>query len=103
MEIKVFHQLADTLFDEIERDIDNFAEQFDTDIDFESHGNVITITFENNNKIIINTQEPLLQIWMATPQQGYHFENKEGNWICNRSGIPFKQLFSQSVINQIKD
>ena len=45
MEIKVFHQLADTLFDEIERDIDTFAEQFDTDIDFESHGNVITITF----------------------------------------------------------
>lgn len=102
MEIKEFHQLTEVLFNEIEQQTDRFAEQYDTDIDFERHGNVMTITFENHSKIIINTQEPLLQVWMATRQQGYHFDYKNGDWLCNRSNENFNQLFSQAVIDQIK-
>lgn len=102
MNIQQFHQLAEALFAEVEQQIDTFAEKYDTDIDLESHGNVVTITFENQSKIIINTQEPLLQIWMATRRQGYHFDYEDNSWFCNRSHQSFKQLFTQAVIEQME-
>lgn len=102
MDIKQFNQHAEQLFNSIEQQLDDYAEQFDTDIDYETQGNVIAITFENNSKIIINTQEPLLQIWMATRKQGYHFDFKNGDWYCSRSGISLKQLFDESVKDQIQ-
>lgn len=101
MDITEFHERSDQLFQDIEQQLDEYAEQYDTDIDYESHGNVITITFENQSKIIINTQEPLLQIWMATRRQGYHFDFKDGDWLCSRSGVPFSQLFDKSIKDQI--
>ncbi|RKS87124.1 iron donor protein CyaY [Orbus hercynius] len=101
MNLNQFHQLAEQLFSNIEQQLDAFSQQYDTDIDYETHGNVISITFENHSKIIINTQEPLLQIWMASRQQGYHFDFKDGIWVCNRCGLTFQQLFNQSVQDQI--
>lgn len=101
MNITEFHILAEQLFQKIEQQLDDYAEQFDTDIDYETHGNVISITFENQSKIIINTQEPLLQIWMATRKQGYHFDFKEGEWRCSRSDISFTELFAEAVEDQI--
>lgn len=101
MDITQFHTLVDTLFQEIEHQLDDYSDQYDADIDCEIHGNVVSITFENNSKIIINTQEPILQIWMATSKQGYHFNFKDGRWICNRSGESFNKLFNDSVNEQI--
>lgn len=101
MEVSLFHQLTEQFFTKIELELDKYAEQYDTDIDYETHGNVITITFENNSKIIINTQEPLLQIWMATRRQGYHFDYKNSEWICNRSNKSFNQLFDDAIREQV--
>ncbi|WP_392562787.1 iron donor protein CyaY [Orbus sturtevantii] len=101
MNTNQFYELANQLFIKIEQQLDDYAEQHNTDIDYERHGNVITITFENQSKIIINTQEPLLQIWMATRRQGYHFDYKDGEWICSRSGNQFNQLFDDATQDQI--
>lgn len=101
MNVNQFYELAKQLFDNIEQQLDNYAERYNTDIDYETHGNVISITFENQSKIIINTQEPLLQVWMATRKQGYHFDFKDGDWLCSRSHVSFQQLFDESVKDQI--
>lgn len=103
MDTKIFHELSDKLFNDIEQQLDNYADLFDTDIDYETHGNVITISFENNSKIIINTQEPLFEIWMATPNQGYHFNYKNGDWVCNRSNETFNEIFAEAVKAQINE
>ena len=100
MDILQFHTQAELLFNDIEQRLDAYADKFDVDIDYETHGNVITVSFENGSKIIINTQEPLLQVWMATREQGYHFDFKEGTWVCNRSGNSFDQLFMEAVSQQ---
>ena len=57
--------------------------------DCEINGGVLTISFENGSKIIINRQEPLHQVWLATKQGGYHFDLKDDEWICDRSGETF--------------
>jgi len=94
-----FHQLADQLTLHIEQSIDNY--DGDSDIDYEINGNVMTISFENGSKIIINRQEPLHQVWLATPAQGYHFDYRDNNWYCNRSDESFFTLLTQAFKQQI--
>ena len=66
----------------------------------EINGGVLTITFENGSKIIINRQEPLHQVWLATKQGGYHFDLKGDEWICDRSGETFWDLLEQAATQQ---
>lgn len=63
-----FHRLADSLWMTIEERLDDW--DGDSDIDCEINGGVLTISFENGSKIIINRQEPLHQVWLATKQGG---------------------------------
>ncbi|MWP62478.1 iron donor protein CyaY [Gilliamella sp. Pas-s25] len=100
MNIKQFHTLADQLFNKIELFLDDYADEHDIDLDYETNGNVITVSFPDSSKIIVNTQEPLFQIWLATRNQGYHFDYINNNWICNRTDKSFDQIFSESVKEQ---
>ena len=52
-----FHQLADQLMLNIEETLDDF--DGDADIDYETNGGVMTLSFENGTKIVINRREPL--------------------------------------------
>ncbi|PVZ86385.1 iron donor protein CyaY [Serratia sp. S1B] len=93
-----FHQLADQLMLKIEETLDNFTG--DADIDYETHGGVMTLTFENDSKIVINRQEPLHQMWLATKTAGYHFNYQQGVWLCDRSGQAFFPLLSEAASAQ---
>lgn len=93
-----FHQLADKLTSHIEQTIDNY--DGDSDIDYEINGNVMTISFENGSKIIINRQESMHQVWLATKNGGYHFDYRDNSWFCDRSGESFLKLLSTAVTQQ---
>lgn len=93
-----FHQLADGLWLTIEERLDNW--DGDTDIDCEINGGVLTLSFENGSKIIINRQEPLHQVWLATKNGGYHFNLQNDAWICDRSGEEFWKLLELSSSEQ---
>ncbi|WP_116474644.1 iron donor protein CyaY [Zobellella maritima] len=77
-----FHALADAIYQHIEECID----QSGVDIDCETIGGVMNLTFENGIKFVLNRQEPLHQIWLATRENGHHFAYQEGRWIDNRQG-----------------
>lgn len=100
MNITEFHAITDQLYNQIELYLDKFADEQDIDIDYETNGNVITISFPNHSKIIVNTQEPLFQIWLATAKQGYHFDYVNQQWICNRTDQSFDKIFTESVQEQ---
>jgi CyaY protein len=93
-----FHQLADKLMSNIEQAIDNY--DGDSDIDYEINGNVMTISFENDSKIIINRQESMHQVWLATKTGGYHFDYQEPGWRCDRSGEDFIKILSEAITLQ---
>ena len=93
-----FHRLADTLWMTIEERLDDW--EGDSDIDCEINGGILTLSFENGSKIIINRQEPLHQVWLAARQGGYHFDLKDGEWVCDRSGVPFWDLLEQAATAQ---
>ncbi|TVS76698.1 iron donor protein CyaY [Escherichia coli] len=67
-----FHRLADQLWLTIEERLDDW--DGDSDIDCEINGGVLTITFENGSKIIINRQEPQRR------KGGYHFDQAATFW-----------------------
>lgn len=93
-----FHQLADQLMLNIEQTLDDF--DGDADIDYETNGGVMTLSFENGSKIVINRQEPLHQVWLATKTGGYHFNYRDESWKCDRSGQEFYELLSEAASTQ---
>ena len=93
-----FHQLADQLLLSVEERLDEH--DGDADIDYETHGSVMTLSFENGSKIVINRQEPLHQVWLATKAGGYHFSYQDPHWICDRSGTEFWTLLEQACTTQ---
>lgn len=67
------------------------------DIDYEGAGGLLTLTFKNTTKIIINKQAPLKEIWVATKFNGHHFHFENEQWIDKRSGDEFWQFISNAV------
>lgn len=93
-----FHQLADGLWMTIEERLDDWDGE--SDIDCEINGGVLTLTFENASKIIINRQEPLHQVWLATKSGGYHFNLKDGKWMSDRTDDEFWALLEAACTQQ---
>lgn len=67
------------------------------DIDYEGFGGLLTLTFKNTTKIIINKQAPLHEIWVATKFNGHHFHFENDQWIDKRGGDEFWQFISEAV------
>ena len=70
------------------------------DIDYEGVGGLLTLTFKNNSKVIINKQAPLHEIWVATKFNGHHFVLTNDSWTDKRSGEEFWQFLSNAVSTQ---
>jgi len=67
------------------------------DIDYEGVGGLLTLTFKNSTKIIINKQAPLHEIWVATKFNGHHFNFDNDQWTDKRGGGEFWQFISKAV------
>ncbi len=95
-----FHQLADEMFQAIDNAIEQAIDEQDADIDIDASGNVLQLEFPDTSKIVINKQEPLHQIWVATKFGGYHFSFVEGQWIDERNGGEFMPFIIDSIQRQ---
>ena len=85
--------LTDDLLLAVEEAIENTG----VDIDYEGVGGLLTLTFKNSTKIIINKQAPLHEIWVATKFNGHHFHLENEQWIDKRGGEEFWQFLSNAV------
>ena len=90
----------DELTDAVLLAVEEAIERLDLDLDFESNGGLLSISFPDKSKIIINKQPPLHQLWVATKFNGHHFEYRDGLWIDNRSGSEFWQLLNDAASKQ---
>ncbi len=92
-----YHNLIDAAFIAIEEKIDAFEEP---DIEAESADGIITLVFENGTKIVLNKQEPLLQLWVATRYNGHHFNYVDGQWIDERGAGEFWAFLDDAISKQ---
>ncbi len=96
-----YHEKVDAVLLQIEERLD-VLDETELDIDYESMGGKLDITFSDGSKIIINKQEPLHQIWVATKFNGYHFNfHPEQNvWIDERFGDEFWHFLDEAASKQ---
>ena len=75
MNVAEFHQNIEQVWQKIEEELENQ----DCDVDCETQGSVFTITFDDRSQIVINKQEPLLELWLASRLGGFHFAYKNNH------------------------
>ena len=80
--------------------VEEAIEECGVDIDYEGVGGLLTLTFKNGTKVIINKQAPLHEIWVATKFNGHHFAFSDDIWIDKRGGDEFWQFLSAAVSKQ---
>ncbi len=90
---------AEAVLAAVERTVDA-ANEGDADIDLERNGSVLTLTFENGSKIIINLQPPMKEVWIAAKAGGFHFRFVDGAWRDTRNGQEFYAALTDYATQQ---
>lgn len=82
-----FLDLADSTLGTIEAAMDRLNDEDVIDVECKRSGNVLEIEFiDNGTKIIVNSQAPLQEMWVAAKSGGFHYKRADGKWINTRDG-----------------
>jgi CyaY protein len=82
-----FLKLADATLTAIEAALEQVASAGDIDIECSRSGNVLEIEFvEHGTKIIVNSQAPMQEMWVAAKSGGFHYKRDGGQWRNTRDG-----------------
>ncbi|MCA6218708.1 iron donor protein CyaY [Ideonella sp. B7] len=95
-----YHQLATRVLDVVESQIDQWLDQDVVDIDTHRTGGLLELSFENGSKMVLNTQPPLQEIWLAAKGGGYHYRHELGRWVDTRDGTELFASLSQHASAQ---
>lgn len=95
-----FHARAAQVLALIEATIDRWLQDDVIDIDASRTGGLLELGFPDGSKIVINTQPPLQELWLAARRGGFHFRHADGRWVDTRSGAEFHALLSQCASEQ---
>ncbi len=93
MENKEYFLKVSQLFKIVEAKLDEYEE----DIDYDSTPDKLLVNLEKNgNKIVINTQRAIKEIWLAGNSRGWHFKyNVEKKiWYAQAEKKEFYDCFS---------
>jgi CyaY protein len=82
-----YHRLAHAVLASIEAKVDRWLQDDVIDIDTHRSGGMLELSFPDQTKIIVNTQPPLQEIWLAARSGGYHFKYVSGRWLDSRDGV----------------
>jgi CyaY protein len=91
-----FNDRVDDVLVRVESAFDNI----DEDIDSELNGGILTLTFANGSKVIVNRQAPLREIWLAAKSGGFHFRFDGMVWRDTRSGETLQAALTRVVNEQ---
>jgi CyaY protein len=80
---------AEALLASVEAGCDRLNESTDADIDNQRVGGMVTLTFANRSQIIVNTQKPLQEIWMAARAGGFHYKFDGSCWRDTKAATEF--------------
>ncbi len=80
---------------EVESIVDRFLEDDAIDIDASRTGGLLELVFPAGGTIVINSQPPLHELWLAAPTGGFHFKPVQDGWIDGRDGQEFFAVLSR--------
>ena len=96
-----FLALADATLRRIEAALEQATDDDEVDVDCSRSGNVLDIEFvDNGSKIIVNSQAPMQEIWVAAKSGGFHYKRIDGQWRNTRDGSELFAALSLMVNEQ---
>lgn len=96
-----FLDLAESTLDRIEQAFDHLFEQDVVDVECKRNGNVLEIEFvDNGSKIIVNSQAPLQEMWIAARAGGFHYKRVGDEWRNTRDDSEFFTALSDFATQQ---
>jgi len=95
-----FHTRANAVLSAIEATLDRWLQDDEIDIDSQRTGGLLELIFPSGSKIVVNTQPPLHELWLAARTGGYHFRWAGDRWIDSRGGGEFFAMLSREISAQ---
>jgi CyaY protein len=95
-----YQRLSAEVLAHIEATIDRWLQDDLIDIDGQRTGGLLELSFPAGSKIVVNTQPPLHELWLATRGGGYHFRYLDGIWCDTRDGVEFFARLSEAASAQ---
>lgn len=92
-----YHRLAAAVLSCVEATLDKWLQSDVVDIDSQRTGGLLELTLPAGSKIVINTQPPLQELWLAARAGGYHFKHVDGQWRDTKDGVEFFERLSREV------
>lgn len=84
----------------IETTTDRWLDEDVVDIDTRRTGGLLELSFTDGSKIVVNTQPPLHEVWLAARAGGYHYRWADGRWVDTRDGSEFFAALSRHASAQ---
>ena len=98
-----FLALADTTLSTIEAALEHVTQTTDLDIECSRNGNVLEIEFiDHGSKIIVNSQAPMEEMWVAAKSGGFHYKRAGNQWVNTRDGSEMFVALSRMLSEQGK-
>ncbi len=88
------------MLDHIEAKVDAWLDADLIDIDSHRSGGLLELSLPGGSKIILNTQAPLQELWMAAKAGGFHFRYVDGLWLDTKSGAEFLSVLATQASAQ---
>jgi CyaY protein len=83
------------LLSHLEATCDRWLQDDLIDIDTHRTGGLLELHFPNGSKIVVNTQPPLKEVWLAARDGGFHYRFVDGQWRDTRDGSEFISTLSR--------
>ena len=84
----------------IEATIDRWLQDDVVDIDTQRTGGLLELGVPNGSKIVLNTQPPLQELWLAARSGGFHYKHVDGRWLDTRDASDFYDALSACASEQ---
>lgn len=91
---------SSALLARIEATCDRWLDEDVIDIDTHRTGGLLELIFPDKSKIVVNTQPPLHEMWVAARAGGYHYRWDGQHWRDTRDGHELLEMLSRQASTQ---
>ena len=95
-----YHAKTMAMLGAIETTLDRWLDDDVVDIDTHRTGGLLELSFPDGSKIVLNTQPPLHEVWLAARGGGFHFKYVNGQWLDTKNGREFHAALSDHASAQ---
>lgn len=92
-----YRELTESLFARIEAAADRLLQDDIVDIETQRSGGLLELQFADGSKIVVNTQPPLHEVWLASRAGGYHYRYDGERWVDTKGGGEFFAVLAREA------